>query len=300
MDLLRARRGRAAARRASGSRSAPGRRPRWRRSARRPSWSATSTRSSRRTCAVLGQQLGADLANVLERSPDGERFVLRAGWNWPRGLGRDAHRARRPALAGRLRRRDGRAGRGRRPRARRSASTPPPLMLAAGIASSLTVPIGPEDDVFGVLSVHSQRQRAFSADDASFAQGVANVLAAAVRRARDDEALREGEASLQLVLAGTRTAAWWWEVGENRIRWSEGVAALHGLPEDGAPVEYEQLIGADPPRRPGRAGRRRAAERRGGRRLRARVPHRAPRRRRALAGDGGPRRARRRRRARCG
>ena len=117
----------------------------------------------------------------------------------------------------------------------------PPLMVAAGIASSLTVPIGPEDDLFGVLSVHSQRQRAFSADDTSFAQGVANVLAAAVRRARDDDALREGEASLQLVLAGTGTAAWWWEVGENRIRWSEGVAALHGLPEDGAPVEYEQL-----------------------------------------------------------
>jgi len=36
-----------------------------------------------RTCAVLGQQLGADLANVLERSPDADRFVLRAGWNWP-------------------------------------------------------------------------------------------------------------------------------------------------------------------------------------------------------------------------
>ena len=34
---------------------------------------------------------------------------------------------------------------------------PPPLMLAAGIASSLTVPIGPKDLVFGVLSVHSQR-----------------------------------------------------------------------------------------------------------------------------------------------
>ena len=115
--------------------------------------------------------------------------------------------------------------------------------------------------VFGVLSVHSQRQRAFSADDTSFAQGVANVLAAAVRRARDDEALREGEASLRLVLAGTRTAAWWWEVGEDRIRWSEGVAALHGLPEDGAPVEYEQLHGPDPSGRPGRARRRRAAQR---------------------------------------
>ena len=190
---------------------------------------------------VLGQQLGADLANVLERSPDADRFVLRAGWNWPEAwVGTRTVPAGRRSLAGYVVETGGpivvddlRA---------EERFDPPPLMLAAGIASSLTVPIGPEDEVFGVLSVHSQRRRAFSADDTSFAQGVANVLAAAVRRARDDEALREGEASLQLVLAGTRTAAWWWEVGENRIRWSEGVAALHGLPEDGAPVEYEQLI----------------------------------------------------------
>ena len=52
-----------------------------------------------RTCAVLGQQLGANLANVL----DGGRFVLRAGWCVASGLGRDANGAGRLVLAGRLR-----------------------------------------------------------------------------------------------------------------------------------------------------------------------------------------------------
>ena len=54
-----------------------------------------------RTCAVLGQQLGADLANVLERSPDGGRFVLRAGWNWPEAwVGTRTVPAGRRSLAG--------------------------------------------------------------------------------------------------------------------------------------------------------------------------------------------------------
>ena len=231
-----------------------------------------------RTCAVLGQQLGADLANVLELAPDADRFVLRAGWNWPEAwVGARTVPAGRRSLAGYVIETGGPVVVDDLQGEERFDA--PPLMLSAGIASSLTVPIGPEDDVFGVLSVHSQRQRAFSADDASFAQGVANVLAAAVRRARDDEALREGEASLRLVLAGTGTAAWWWEVGDDRIRWSEGVAALHGLPEDGAPVEYEDLIELSIPTT-ARARRRRPAQRRGERRLRAGVPHRAPGRRR--------------------
>ena len=54
-----------------------------------------------RTCAVLGQQLGADLANVLELAPDAERFVLRAGWNWPEAwVGARTVPAGRRSLAG--------------------------------------------------------------------------------------------------------------------------------------------------------------------------------------------------------
>ena len=169
----------------------------------------------------------------------------------------------------------------------------PPLMLAAGIASSLTVPIGPEDEVFGVLSVHSQRQRAFSADDDVVRPGRRERA----RRGGTPGAGRRGAArgrgaACAWCWPGTGTAAWWWEVGEDRIRWSEGVAALHGLPEDGAPVEYEQLMALiHPDDRAALDGAvRRSLEEGVGYELVFRIVR--PDGATALAGDGGARRAR--------
>jgi PAS domain S-box-containing protein len=68
------------------------------------------------------------------------------------------------------------------------------LLREFGLVSGISVVIsGRGGDPFGVLEVHSKEPRAFSKDDSSFLQTVANVLAAAIDRHRSDDALRESE-----------------------------------------------------------------------------------------------------------
>jgi diguanylate cyclase (GGDEF)-like protein len=59
-----------------------------------------------------------------------------------------------------------------------------------GVASGMSVGIEGRKRAFGVLAVHSSRERSFSADDVNFVQAVANVLSTAVERHRNDEANR--------------------------------------------------------------------------------------------------------------
>jgi len=60
-----------------------------------------------------------------------------------------------------------------------------------GAVSSLGVVITGSDAPFGVLATQTVNARTFTAAEISFVQGVANVLAAAVQRARGEEATRQ-------------------------------------------------------------------------------------------------------------
>ncbi|WP_445149803.1 sensor domain-containing protein [Baekduia sp. Peel2402] len=64
-------------------------------------------------------------------------------------------------------------------------------LVAAGIASSVTVPVAGEGDaLYGVLGIHSTEQRAFDSDDLAFLQSVANVLTGALRRLAAERSVR--------------------------------------------------------------------------------------------------------------
>ena len=64
-------------------------------------------------------------------------------------------------------------------------------LVAAGIASSVTVPVAGETDALhGVLGIHSTERRAFDADDLAFLQSVANVLTGALRRLAAERSVR--------------------------------------------------------------------------------------------------------------
>ena len=62
------------------------------------------------------------------------------------------------------------------------------------------------------------------------ASGVAARLAAiALDRARADAALRRNEERLNLALGAAKMGTWEWEVGTDRVTWSDGVEALFGV-----------------------------------------------------------------------
>jgi PAS domain S-box-containing protein len=138
---------------------------------------------------LLASDLGVGYVNLLELLPDGTA-VFRAGVGWREGLvggttvelaaGTPAGRVvldQVPVLIEDLRT-DGRF---------------PGSSVARehGAVSSLTVPLYGQSRPLGVLGVHSARPRHFPEADVHFVQAVANVVATAMERHRDEERLRE-------------------------------------------------------------------------------------------------------------
>jgi signal transduction histidine kinase len=87
-----------------------------------------------------------------------------------------------------------------------------PLLLQHGITASLAAPVlasGPAGQSFGVIAAHHRgRSRLhFTAEDASFLQGAANVVGTAVVRLRAEERVREALASERFLADASRQLA---------------------------------------------------------------------------------------------
>jgi PAS domain S-box-containing protein len=139
--------------------------------------------------ALLATDLGVEYANLLELLPDGTA-IFRAGVGWSPGLiggttvelaaGTPAGRVvldQAPVLVEDLRTDD--------------RFTALSVARGHGAVSSLTVPLYGRACPLGVLGVHSARPRRFPEADVHFVQAVANVVATAMERHRDEERLRE-------------------------------------------------------------------------------------------------------------
>ncbi len=137
--------------------------------------------------------VSADLSEVLEHDERTSELVLRAGDGWEPGLvgtARDPEAQR--TLAG---------------FALRSSApvvvadvgveerfVPRARVVAAGVRSEACVAIPGESGPIGLLVVHSRRVNAFAAEDVTFLQAVANVLAATLGRRRAEERTHVAEA----------------------------------------------------------------------------------------------------------
>ena len=75
-----------------------------------------------------------------------------------------------------------------------------PLWLENGAVSSLSVVIRGREQPLGSLCIAARRSRLFSSEDTNFLQAVANVLATAMDRSRDEQALRQSEARNAAIL----------------------------------------------------------------------------------------------------
>jgi signal transduction histidine kinase len=138
---------------------------------------------------VLVADLGVEYANLLELLPDGT-VVFRAGVGWRDNmvggttleLGPETPAGRVivdqvPVLIDDLRAED--------------RFPAPSIVREHDVVSSLTVPLYGQARPLGVLGVHAARRRPFPEGDVHFVQAVANVVATAMERHRNEEQLRE-------------------------------------------------------------------------------------------------------------
>jgi signal transduction histidine kinase len=132
--------------------------------------------------------LGADLAELLELTEDGQGLLLRAGVGWPEDLvGRATLEA--GALS-----ESGLALGIRGPVVVEDAAAErrfqvPPLLARQGVRSGVCVAVGAPGRAgrpFGVLGVHARAPGAFTAEDAAFVQAVANVVGTTILRHRSE------------------------------------------------------------------------------------------------------------------
>lgn len=134
------------------------------------------------------RNLEVEFGVIMELGPDGETLVMRAGVGWTegavghvtKGMGNASLSgftliSKKPVVVEDL-----------RAESRFGISAP---LRDHGIISGMSVAIYGRDRPFGTLGVFSARPRAFTQDDAHFLQALANVLAAAIQRKRDEEEL---------------------------------------------------------------------------------------------------------------
>jgi PAS domain S-box-containing protein len=144
--------------------------------------------------AQVIETLGTDTAGVFELQPDGQTLLLRAGLGWQEGL---VGHATVPAS------RDSQAGRAllwagpvlvEEPVAETHAGNLPPGPEHGVVSGmSVVIPVAGEARPYGVLSTYAAKRAAFSREDVSFFQAVANVIATAIGRARADAQIHLAE-----------------------------------------------------------------------------------------------------------
>lgn len=155
----------------------------------------------------VASTLQLELCEVLQRNPDGQTMVLRAGIGWQPGLVGSAKvssqatsqagftlNSEGPVVVSDLR--------------FESRFVPSPILLDQGVVSGLSVLVPTRSGSFGVLGAYGLSPRAFTQDDCNFLQAVANLLASAIERHRVEGELRRHRDDLEgLVLERTASLA---------------------------------------------------------------------------------------------
>ena len=141
--------------------------------------------------AILGVEYGAVLEHV---DPASDELILRASVAWPTGEVGQPVASTDPATG------TGYALQAEMPVVfenleRETRFRPIPGMLEAGILSGITVTIRDEQGSYGLLAARSRQERRYTPDDVHFMEALANVLAAAVERKRDEETVRLAQIS---------------------------------------------------------------------------------------------------------
>src|SRR5439155_836186 len=107
-------------------------------------------------------------------------------------------------------------------------SAPSFLKPAGGGTERLVIVRIGGDREGGVLVAGSQQTGFPSEADRLLLTVGANQAAAVLQRQRAEEALRKSEGRLRTLAKATNDAVWDWDLGTNKVWWSEGVFTLFG------------------------------------------------------------------------
>lgn len=190
---------------------------------------------------VVSQALGVEYAGILDLLPDGSAFGLRAGVGWKEGcVGRATVRADLDSLAGYT-------YLSGKPvivedLALEARFRPPALLREHGVNSAISVLIQGQGRMYGVLYALTCHRRAFSGNEASLLQTIANLLAAAIHRHQAEGDLCESQNRLRLALEAARMGTWEWNIATNKVTWCPRLHAIHGLPDGTFGGTYEAFL----------------------------------------------------------
>jgi PAS domain S-box-containing protein len=143
----------------------------------------------REASRLVAETLDVAYCKVLELDDDREKFLVRQGVGWDEGtvgaatvsaIEDDSQASYTLASSGPVVVENLEAD---------SRFSGPELLTSHDVQSGISVVIGAEDDPWGILGVHDTSHAEFSDHDVNFVQSVSNILATAISRRRDEEAL---------------------------------------------------------------------------------------------------------------
>lgn len=198
-----------------------------------------------RAVHIVASILNVEFAKILEMTTYDE-FLLRAGVGWRHGLiGKARVQAHVETQAGyTLRANEPVVVRNLKSESRFSG---PDLLLDHGVVSGASVVIHGMRKPYGVLGAHTQHRREFDADDVSFLQSIAGIIAQRIERETREEELRF-QASLldavdQAVIATDLhgTVLYWSRAAEDLYGWTvDEVLGRHILDITPSMLSHEQ------------------------------------------------------------
>lgn len=203
-----------------------------------------------RLAGELGSALGVEAVGIWTLDPVARRLRCTAFWaaDPPH-----SKRLERETLGAALDEGDGLAGRAWRSAVPVSLDSPDDDPRLAGLdpderpSTVLAVPLTGDEDVVGVAEVFGIPASHDVALERSLL-GVGGAVGAALERRLAEEAAGAERARLEVALAAGRMGVWDWDLRSNRLRWSEVLERMGGLPPGvfgGTVEDYVELIHPD-------------------------------------------------------
>ena len=107
-----------------------------------------------------------------------------------------------------------------------------PIILAEGIRAMAFVPLVSRGRVIGKLMCYYSAPHELTPAEAVLAQTIADQVAFAVERTRNEEALRRNDERFRFALDAATMGTWDWDLRTGRVEWSEQMARIHGVDPD--------------------------------------------------------------------
>jgi PAS domain S-box-containing protein len=108
------------------------------------------------------------------------------------------------------------------------------LTLAAeGINALAFIPLISQDRVIGKFMLYYGVPTPAAAEVLQLAGVIAAQVAFAVARTRTEQQVRRNEERLRFALDAASMGTWDWDLSTNVVEWSDNLARIHGLPDDG-------------------------------------------------------------------